>query len=446
MREIIQVAEGLILAQTGKTLNHLQKLILCESLSKSPKTYAQIAQENNYTESYLKQFVARQTWQLLSEALGKKVNKQNSYLVLNKILKDSSISQKEQLTKFPQTTQKIQLESLVGQVPLASSFYIERSHLELTCYQEIIQPGSLLCIKAPKKMGKTSLLSRILAYAQNQHYQTVRLNLAQAGTENLTSIRKLLRWFCANVTQQLGLKPKLDDYWHEDLGHLVSCSVYFQEYLLQQTSHPIILALDELELVFEYTGITRDFLALLHSWHEKIKDISVWSKLRLVIAHATDIYLALATNQCPRNLGLAIELPPFTQAQVKDLAQRHGLNLRVWELEQLMKLTGGFPYLVRLALAHQVRHNFTVENLLPNAASDTGIFSDHLHYQLWHLQQHPDLANVFKKVISSTSSVKLEPEMALKLKSLGLVQLSSNNQAIVSCDLYRRYFDSAVRF
>ncbi|NET55973.1 MAG: serine/threonine protein kinase, partial [Symploca sp. SIO2E6] len=402
---------------------------------------SQIAQENNYTESYLKQFVGRQTWQLLSEALGKKVNKHNSYLVLNEMLKDSPISPKEQLTKITPTTEKINLEFWEGQVPLTSSFYIERPPVELTCYQEIIQPGSWLCIEAPKKMGKTSLLSRILAYGQYQYYQTVRLNLAQAGTENLTSIKKLLRWLCANVSLQLGLEPKLDDYWHDDLGNLVSCSIYFQEYLLQQTSHPIILALDELELVFEYnTSITRDFLALLHSWHEETKDISVWSKLRMVVAYSTDIYLALATNKSPGNLGLAIELPPFTPTQVEDLAQRHELKLSSSEIEQLLHLTGGFPYLLRLALAHQVRHNLTVENVWQNATSDTGIFSAYLHYQLSHLQQHPDLADAFTEVITATSTVRLELEKALKLKGLGLVQLGSNNQATVSCDLYRRYF------
>ncbi|NES23494.1 MAG: hypothetical protein F6K41_32390 [Symploca sp. SIO3E6] len=226
MREITQVAEDLIFARTGKTLNHLQKLILYESLSESPKTYAQIAQENNYTESYLKQFVSRQTWQLLSAALGKKVNKYNCYLVLKKMLKDSSITSKKQLSTLSQPTQKSKLESLVGSVPLASSFYIERPPLELTCYQEIIQPGSCLWIEAPKKMGKTSLLSRILAYGQHQHYQIVQLNLAQAGIENFTSIKKLLRWLCANVTLQLGLELKLNDYWDEDLGNLVSCDLY----------------------------------------------------------------------------------------------------------------------------------------------------------------------------------------------------------------------------
>jgi len=49
----------------------------------------------------------------------------------------------------------IRLESFDGQVSLNSSFYIERLNIESNCYQTILEPGALIRIKAPKKMGKT---------------------------------------------------------------------------------------------------------------------------------------------------------------------------------------------------------------------------------------------------------------------------------------------------
>jgi hypothetical protein len=64
-----------------------------------------------------------------------------------------------------------------GQVPLGSVFYVERPPIELQCYEEILQPGALIRIKALRQMGKTSLMSRVLDYAANQGCQTVRLNL-----------------------------------------------------------------------------------------------------------------------------------------------------------------------------------------------------------------------------------------------------------------------------
>jgi hypothetical protein len=135
-------------------------------------------------------------------------------------------------------------------------------------------------------------------------------------------------------------------------------------------------------------------------------------------------------------VGLAIELPTFNQEQVQDLAQRHQLPLTTPELEQLMKLTGGFPYLIRLALYQSSRLNIPLKTLLQDATTDRGIYQQHLQSLLWNIQQHPKLPDAFKQVL--TAPIQLEIEVAFKLKSLGLVHLVEN-QAIVSCELYREY-------
>jgi hypothetical protein len=133
---------------------------------------------------------------------------------------------------------------------------------------------------------------------------------------------------------------------------------------------------------------------------------------------------------------LAIELPTFNQEQVQDLAQRHQLQLTTRELEQLMKLTGGFPYLIRLALYQSSRLNIPIKTLLQDATIPRGVYQQYLQSLLWKLQQHPDLFDAFGQVL--TAPIQLEIEVAFKLKSLGLVHLVEN-QAIVSCELYREY-------
>jgi DNA-binding Xre family transcriptional regulator len=40
--------------------------------------------------------------------------------------------------------------------------YVERPPIESLCYQTLCQPGSLLRIKAPGLMGKTSLMAKVL--------------------------------------------------------------------------------------------------------------------------------------------------------------------------------------------------------------------------------------------------------------------------------------------
>ena len=65
----------------------------------------------------------------------------------------------------------MKLEYPDGYVPLDSSFYIEQDGIE-SVYETLLKPGSLIRIKAPKLMGKTSLLTRLLNYAEKQNYQS----------------------------------------------------------------------------------------------------------------------------------------------------------------------------------------------------------------------------------------------------------------------------------
>jgi transcriptional regulator with XRE-family HTH domain len=69
-----------------------------------------------------------------------------------------------------ESRQKVPLK---GQVPLNSPFYVERPPIEWLCYETILQPGALIRIKAPKQMGKTSLMAKILASAKAQGLHTV---------------------------------------------------------------------------------------------------------------------------------------------------------------------------------------------------------------------------------------------------------------------------------
>ena len=326
------------------------------------------------------------------------------------------------------------LEFPSGFLALDSSLYINRPPIEELTYQEVSKPGCLIQIKAPRKTGKTSLLKRIIAYGASQDYHTVYLNFQQIDTEYLCHKDKFLRWFCANVSRQLGLESKLDDYWDEDIGSKVSCTVYLQDYILEQLEHPLVLALDEVHGIFKYPAITQEFLPLLRSWHEEAK------QLRLVVAHCTEIYVPLDFNQSPFNVGVPIRLPEFTLEQVEELAQRYGLNWQnAPEAKQLMDMVGGHPYLINLALYHLCTQNLSLESLLQAAPTLAGIYSEHLRRHLGEVQKHLGLAIALNQVATSTESVSLEPNLAYQLESMGLIKLLGNG-ALPSCQLYRLYF------
>lgn len=326
-----------------------------------------------------------------------------------------------------------------GSVPLGSRFYLKRTPLEEQVEQEIRKPGALIRIKASREMGKTSLLLRILEYANRLGYRTVSLNLEQVDRAILSDINQFLRWLCANTARQLELKPNLDEYWDEDLGSKICSTLYLQGYLLEQIGTPLVLALDEVSRIFEHPEVAQDFLPLLRSWYEEAKRLSTWGKLRLIVVHSTEIYVPLQLNQSPFNVGLPIELTYFSLDEVQQLAQCYGLD---WsdgeEARQLMDMVGGHPALIHTAIYHLSRREMTLAQLLETASTATGIYNHHLHRHSVALEQQPELASALHAVMNATEPVELEPILAYKLNSLGLIK-QLGNKAILGCGLYRRY-------
>lgn len=326
-----------------------------------------------------------------------------------------------------------------GQVPLDSTFYVERAAIEADCYKTVLQPGGLIRIKAPRRMGKTSLMSRILRQAAQRGCQTVSLSFQLADKDIFRDLDPFLQWFCANVGLGLQIPKRLDEYWDDLFGSKISCKIYFEQYLLPQIAQPLVLALDDVDRLFEYPDLADEFFGLLRTWHEEAKNRDIWKQLRLVVAHSTEVYIPLNVNSSPFNVGLPIELKAFTGQQVQDLAERHGLNWTEEQVDHLMNLVGGYPYLIQLAFYHIWHRDVTLEQVLQPSAIATGIYSDHLQRQLWYLQQTPELATAFAQVVTATKPVELSLVQAFRLQSLGLVHLQGN-QAVPSCALYAQYF------
>ncbi|QLE57539.1 AAA-like domain-containing protein [Nostoc sp. TCL26-01] len=343
-----------------------------------------------------------------------------------------------------QTTTALSLEIPEGQVALNSAFYVTRSPIETDCYEAILNPGALVRIKAPRQMGKSSLLSRIIYHARQQDYQTAYLNFEQADGEFLSSLDMCLQWLCTSITDELNLPNQLEDYWKGVLGSKNKASNYFQKYLLKQIDTPIILGLDEVDEIFKHPIIATDFFGLLRAWHERAKNDPIWQKLRLVIVHSKEVYIPLNINQSPFNVGLPVELPELNQTQVLDLVQRHGLSWSKSQVEQLMVLVGGHPYLVRVALYHIARGRMTLAQLEQVAPTEAGPYSDHLRRHLLNLQNDSELLAAIKAVVKSAQPVDIETIEAFKLRSMGLVKFQGN-KIMPLCQLYRQYFSDRLK-
>ena len=331
-----------------------------------------------------------------------------------------------------------------GVVPPNSCLYQSRDNIESICYQTIIKPASLIRIKAPQLMGKTSLIMRVLAYAQCQNYKVVYLDLSNIERSIITDLDKFVRWLSYMVGKQLGLANQLNDYWDLSiLGSNGNCTAYFEEYLLPEIDCPIVLALDDVDRLFPYDIVVEDFLGMLRSWHEKGKISTIWQNLRLIMAHSTEVYISLDLNQSPFNAGVPIELGEFNEEEIEELARLHKLDWKTTEIVELMNLLGGHPYLIRLAMYHISCNKLDLKTLLNNASQEISIYSNHLRQNLELLQQKSSLTESFKRVVLSNEPVQLNPKAVYQLYSMGLIKLEEN-RVIPRCKLYRDYFSRVL--
>ena len=153
---------------------------------------------------------------------------------------------------------------------------------------------------------------------------------------------------------------------------------------------------------------------MLRSWNEEAKSVEIWQSLRLIVVYSTEIYIPLNINQSPFNIGLPIKLPAFTLEQINHLADLYELDLSISELQTLMDMVAGHPYLIQLAFYHLLQESKSEESeknvkhhlkqILENAPTPTGIYRDHLRSLRANLHNNPDLLAGFKEVLCTDAS------------------------------------------
>ncbi|MEH1884286.1 AAA-like domain-containing protein [Nostoc sp.] len=376
----------------------------------------------------------------------------------------SNVGQNHKMERFPKGRQSRTPDNLYprfpttpgGQIPLDSVLYIDRPILESLCYEAIQQPGALLNIRAPKQMGKTSLMTRILAYSETIGDRTVSVNLQLANDEILQNLDRFLKWFCARVSKQLDLPNEIANFWDNSLGSKSNATDYFQDVILtnldrgvsSRENSPLVIAIDELNQLFAYPDVAREFLQLLRTWSEQAKednaDINPWHRLRLVTIHSTEILMPPSIALSLLNTGLMIELHEFTPAQVQDLAYRCEQEITSSQTQRLIALLGGHPYRLQLAFYYLQQQTITLEELLENSAIAAAIYADHLEQQWWNLQRYPDLLRSFTEIVRQSSPVDCEAVQASQLYKMGLVHLH-DMKARLACELFRPFFCDRLR-
>jgi hypothetical protein len=330
------------------------------------------------------------------------------------------------------------LGSPEGTMPHESPLYIERE-----ADREAIQAlheinGVTITIKAPRQMGKSSLLNRLLMEGRQHSMRTAFIDFQLIENSVMENADIFYRQFCCLLSWEFDVEDRTEEFWKIPLGQVQKTTNYLQRYLLKESQDvQVLLAMDEVERMFG-SPFRSDFFSMLRSWHNSRSRGGNWKRLNMALVTSTEPYQFIDDlNQSPFNVGQVFELKDFTLEQVSDLNDRHRNPLTALQVKQLFDLLGGHPYLTRRALYLIASQRITFSEMTANACEDHGPFGDHLRNHLFRMGDQEKLkAGLIQAIKNQRCSDK---RIYFQLSGAGLVKSVGNN-VIPRNPLYAEYF------
>jgi hypothetical protein len=328
-----------------------------------------------------------------------------------------------------------------GVVRMRDKLYIERE-ADTKLKEQIVKRGTTTTIRAPRQTGKTSLLVRGAHFAREQGANVAFLDFQSFSSEQRASLDVFLREVAESICDELDLDEcAVDEAWDGRRSASKKLIRYMEKRVLPAFDGPVVLAMDEADSLLQ-TDFYRDFFGLLRSWHNRRAYREAWKKLNIVLVISTEPYLLIDDiHQSPFSVGLDLGLADFSENQVRDLNRRHGSPVAEADLLSLTRLLHGHPFLTRRALYAMVAEGTSWAELVRDAPTDRGPFSDHLRRQYWGVRDKSGLKKALKEILKTG---RCSDEMALfRLLRAGLVK-GSGDAYECRCDLYRLYFEQKL--
>ncbi|MDX1522409.1 MAG: AAA-like domain-containing protein, partial [Anaerolineae bacterium] len=325
-----------------------------------------------------------------------------------------------------------------GTMPPTSKFYVERE-ADDRCRDYLTQAQAFtLFIQAPRQVGKSSLMLRMVHRAKTKFQRkTVFVDFQKFPEHLLADPENFFIEFCLMIGDALNVPDAIDKFWNSRRTNIIKCSRYITHHVIPKVGDSVILAMDEVERML-VSPFRSDFFGMLRTWHnDRVTDTS-FAKLTLMLSSSTEPYLLIDNpNQSPFNIAERVTLRDFTLQEVGTLNDLHGAILTPPEVEALMQLTNGHPFLTRMALFTIAKRAMTFAELQARSISDNGPFGDHLSHFLLKISERPILREALAHICQHQD---LDDDTLFhRLKASGLI-IRRNKQVVFRNQLYDRYF------
>lgn len=297
--------------------------------------------------------------------------------------------------------------------------------------------GETITIRGLRQMGKSSLLYHVLDSIKTVKRSAV-IGFQFMDSDALSNADQFFRQFCSRMSAVLGLENEVESYFKAPLGYPMLTTRYLSGSILKKMDKPLVLAMDEVDRLFDAT-FRSDFFGMLRSWHgSRMRGVPAFQDFYLVLVTATEPHQFITDPfQSPFNVSQIVEVEEFTPDEVAKLNTRYGSPLSAEQLQELIKSVSGHPYLVHQAIASVAAGRASLIDVLAEGANGSGPLGDHLRAHLRQLQDDPELHKGLRQVLSRQSCGDLR--LLTRLLDAGLV-IQADDRVIPRNRLYKDYF------
>ncbi len=235
-----------------------------------------------------------------------------------------------------------------GTLEINAPSYITRQADE-DLYQHLSK-GNYCYVLNSRQTGKSSLLARVAQRLRNERIKVVIFEMTALG--NNLSAEQWYDGLITKVAEQLNLYDEMYEYWdnNERLGFLQRWSNVLKEVVLKHVETPMVIILDEVDLVRSLPFSTDEFFAGIRTCFNERTQYPEMARLTFCLAGvATPSELIQDARITPFNIGQRIDLSDFSQQEAELFLQ--GLKREQTPSKALLKRilywTNGHPYLTQ---------------------------------------------------------------------------------------------------
>jgi len=159
------------------------------------------------------------------------------------------------------------VEPVGGAVPLDSPFYVER-RADAELQRAILRRDSIVLLKGPRQVGKTSLLARGLQQAREAGAGVVLSDFQKLTEAHLATAETLFLALAEAIVDELELDLSVRERWKPERGWSVNFERFLRREVLEKREAPLVWGLDEVDRLFG-CPFANEVFGLFRSWHNE---------------------------------------------------------------------------------------------------------------------------------------------------------------------------------